>query len=476
MKKQFIAVSLAVVVSASLLMAGCGSSDTETKTAKTSVTFDSEAGSAGGQVIFGEDSEALSEESAASSENETTANAETAETGSSESDIFSKRDLTQEADTSAAETITVSDGEDITISEAGIYVITGTASDATVIVETDDEAKVQLVLDNVNITNEDSPAIYVKNADKVFITTAEGSENTLTVTGTLTADGTTNIDGVIFSKDDLTLNGLGTLTVNSTAHGIVCKDDLKATGGTWVITAAKKGIEANDSISVCDGSFTITAGTDGFHCENDEDNTLGSVYISGGSFNIDAKSDGIQATTTLEINGGTLDISAEEGLEATKITIGDGTINIEATDDGINASQKSTSVDVLIEFYGGSTTITMGRGDTDAVDSNGYIYVYDGTITISGMSAFDYERGGAIYGGTVTVNGEQITEMTTQMMGGGMMGGRGQFGDGTLPDGTAPDGTTPDGTAPEAPEGMTPGQGGMYGGFGAQGQRPGRRG
>jgi hypothetical protein len=320
----------------------------------------------------------------------------------------------------------------------------------------------------VSITNDDSPAIYVKSADKVFVTTAEGSDNTLSVTGTFTADGDTNTDAVIFSKDDLVLNGLGTLTINSTDHGIAAKDDFKATGGTWIINAEGKGIDVNDSVSICGGTFTITAGGDGIHCENDEDLTVGSVYISGGSFTIDAGSDGIQATTTLTINGGNINISAEEGLESTSVTINDGTIYIEASDDGINASDKSTAVDILIEFHGGDTTIVMGQGDTDAVDSNGYIYVYDGTITITGMSAFDYERGGAIYGGTVTVNGSQVTEMTTQMMGGGMMGGGmggRMFGQGQMPeDGTMPE-MPENGTMPEMPEG----------GFGGRGQMPGGR-
>ncbi len=459
MKKQFIAAALAVMVSSSLLITGCGSSNSTTEATKTSVTFEAETEPASGQVIFEEDTQTVTAGSSEASASDSTSSG----TEINDSDIFTDRDLLQEADTSEAETIEVADNEDITISEAGTYIITGTAENATIIVEAADDAKVQLVLDNVSITNDDSPAIYVKSADKVFVTTAEGSDNTLSVTGTFTADGDTNTDAVIFSKDDLVLNGLGTLTINSTDHGIAAKDDFKATGGTWIINAEGKGIDVNDSVSICGGTFTITAGGDGIHCENDEDLTVGSVYISGGSFTIDAGSDGIQATTTLTINGGDINISAEEGLESTSVTINDGTIYIEASDDGINASDKSTAVDILIEFYGGDTTIVMGQGDTDAVDSNGYIYVYDGTITITGMSAFDYERGGAIYGGTVTVNGEQITEMTNQMMGGGMMGGGrgGQMGGQMFGQGQMPE----DGTMPEMPEG----------GFGGRGQMPGGR-
>jgi hypothetical protein len=107
-----------------------------------------------------------------------------------------------------------------------------------------DTAKVQLVLDNASVTCDGSAALYVKSADKVFLTMAEGSENTSPPPGTFHADGDTNVDGAVFAKSDLTLNGSGTLTVTSeSGHGIVSKDDLKITSGTYVITAAKPGPE-----------------------------------------------------------------------------------------------------------------------------------------------------------------------------------------------------------------------------------------
>ncbi len=185
------------------------------------------------------------------------------------------------------------------------------------------------------------PAIYVVSADKCFITTAENTENTLSVTGTFTSDGDTNTDAVIFSKDDLVFNGLGTLTINSSNNGISCKDDLKFTGGTYNITSVEDSIEANDSIAVCDGMFTINSSKDAFHSENDDDNTSGWIYISGGTFNIKSSSDAIQGTSAVQIDGGTLDINSSEGIEATYIQINDGTVKIYASDDGINATKKS---------------------------------------------------------------------------------------------------------------------------------------
>ncbi len=169
-------------------------------------------------------------------------------------DLFTERDLTQTADLSEAKTLTLSDGQTLTVSEAGVYVVSGTASNASIVVDAADDAKVQLVLDNANITNNGTPCIYVKNADKVFVTTADGSANTLTVTGTFSADGDTNTDAAIFSKDDLVLNGKGTLTVKSSDNGISCKDDLKITGGTINIDCTSDAIEANDSISIAAAS------------------------------------------------------------------------------------------------------------------------------------------------------------------------------------------------------------------------------
>ncbi len=342
-------------------------------------------------------------------------------------DLFSTRDLEQTADTSGATNITVTSGQDVSITSEGVYVISGTATDVTITVEAPDDAKVQIVLDGVSITNTDSPCIYVKTADKVFVTTTD-SANTLKVTGTFTADGTTNTDAVIFSKSDLTLNGTGTLNISSTDNGITSKDDLKVTGGTYNITSTGQSLQANDSIAIAGGTFNITSSKDGIHAENNEDDTVGYVYISGGDFTIKAAKQGIQATTICEIDGGTFNITAMEGIEATDIEINGGNITISASDDGMNASAKSTAETVQIVINDGTLNITVGSGDTDAIDANGSITVNGGTINLTApTSSFDYDTTGVINGGTVTVNGQQITTMPTQMMG-GAGGGMGRKG------------------------------------------------
>ena len=198
-------------------------------------------------------------ETTSASESGTTANELNMVTGGAvdTTDLFTDRDLEQTADLSEAKTYTISDGQTIEITSEGVYVITGSASNASIIVEAGDEDKVQLVLDGVTITNDSIPCIYVKSADKVFVTTTD-SENSLSVTGTFTADGDTNTDAVIFSKDDLVLNGVGTLNIQSSDNGVTCKDDMKITGGTINIACEADALEANDSIRIADGEINIS--------------------------------------------------------------------------------------------------------------------------------------------------------------------------------------------------------------------------
>jgi hypothetical protein len=334
------------------------------------------------------------------------------------SEMFSNRDLEQTADLTDAVYIQLESNKDITIDTEGVYVLSGEVNNTTVIVEADSEAKVQIVLDGVSIINEDSPAIYVKSADKVFVTSTE-SENYMQVSGEYVADGDTNLDAVIFSKEDLTLNGTGMLEIISDkGNGISSKDDIKITGGVYTINSSSNGIEANDSIGIYDGIVTIVTDKDALHSENDEDPSLGYIYIQNGKLNITSTDDAIHANSIVQIDGGTINIdTCSEGIEGTYIQINDGVINIYATDDGINATSKSTAYEVLIEVNGGTIKVIMASGDTDGFDSNGNIYVNGGTINVEANSSFDSDGTSVLNGGEVTVNGEIITEIVQSQMG-----------------------------------------------------------
>ena len=230
-----------------------------------------------------------------------------------------KADKSETDETKAASSSVSISGNIITISEEGTYVLSGALSEGQIVVDAD-SAKVQLVLDNADITCASSAAIYVKNADKTFITLAEGSENILMNTAEYEAIDDNNIDAVIFSKDDLTLNGKGTLTINSEyGHGIVSKDDLKLVSGTCNITAKNHALSGKDSVRIAAGTYNLTSGKDGIHSENADDDEKGFVYIASGDFTIESTGDGIDASYMVQIDDGDFEITAGGGAEnATK--------------------------------------------------------------------------------------------------------------------------------------------------------------
>ncbi len=218
--------------------------------------------------------------------------------------------------TSSSNSVKIS-GSTVTITEEATYVISGTLTDGMIIVNAEDTAKLQIVLNGVDITSKTSAALYILEADKVFVTLADGKTNTLANGGSFTAIDENNIDAAVFSKQDLTFNGSGCLTVTSpAAHGIVCKDDLVFTGGTYTVNSASHGLDANDSVRIASSTkLTIDAGKDGIHCENTDDVSLGFIYISNGTMDIEAEGDGIAAGAYVQIENGTFDLLIGGGSE-----------------------------------------------------------------------------------------------------------------------------------------------------------------
>ena len=319
--------------------------------------------------------------------------------------MFTENDLDSAWNTSNATKIRLSDEGstvsgngayvyegDVHIVYAGKYVLTGELSNGSIVIEADGDDKIWLMLDGVSLHCEDSAAIRVEQADKVFLTLAEGAENTLSSGSTYSEDAVSaGVDGVIYSRDDLTVNGAGSLRVTAEyQHGIVCNDDLVITGGPLYVTAAQDTIHANDSVRICNAELTLSAGDDGITASNDEGTSF--IYVESGTVTIP---------------------NCYEGLEAIQITIAGGIIDIDPTDDGINANGNGGSS--LITVTGGEITITDDNGrDADGIDSNGDIVISGGRLFVSvsdngGSCAIDYgsESGGkcVITGGTVLACG-----------------------------------------------------------------------
>ena len=276
------------------------------------------------------------------------------------------------------------DGSTITITEEGVYVVSGTLEDGQIIVDASDSDKVQIVLNGVHINCETNAAIYVREADKVFITLAENSSNTLGGGNEYTQIDDNTVDGVIFSKSDLVCNGTGSLTIEADyKHGIVSKDDLVITGGTYKITAADNGITAKDQIKILNGSFDIDAANSAVKAKNTDDAELGNIYIAGGVFTVKAEQDGFHATGSIVVDDGTITVNSgddgfhaeldtiirggtilveksNEGLEGKRVVVNGGDITVNASDDGINAANSGDD---------GANAANSGDGGVNAANS-----------------------------------------------------------------------------------------------------------
>lgn len=351
--------------------------------------------------------------------------------------MFTDRDVSGEYDPADAACIQL-EGESLTITEAGVYILSGSLEDGMIIVDGDESAKIQLVLNNVEISNSRGAAIYVKQADKVFITLPEGTTNTLSGGDSYESLDDNHIDGIIFAKSDLVINGAGSLLISAvTGHGIVSKDDLKVTGGSLTVTAPGHGLSGKDSVRIGGGteaadsveavdsmeavdstetadsmeaadstkaadvmnesgaampSLHITSGKDGIHSENADKEDKGFVYIAGGSITIASKGDCISADAYLQIDGGSFNLTAGKGsVEKTAAWDEDGS---EISTKGIKAAGGM----ILNE---GSFTI---NSQDDALHSDSSLYIAGGSFEIAaGDDGLHAEETVTVAGGTIDI-------------------------------------------------------------------------
>lgn len=297
-------------------------------------------------------------------------------------------------------------GSHITIKDEGTYIVYGTLEDGMIIINADKEDKIEIILNGAGITSRTSSAIYVYQADKLTITLADDSVNYLANGGSYTAIDENNIDAVIFSKDDLSLEGNGELTIKTDeGHGVVSKDDLMIESGSYNVTAQKDCFQANASVTISGGNLTIAAGDDGIHSD-------GNVTISNGVVMITESYEGIEGVG-IDISGGTIEINSEDdGLNAGGGTDSSGFDDFQGkgmfgrgnmTDTATSGSDAS----IYINISGGKIYINASG---DGIDSNGNLTVSGGEVYVSGPvndgnGSFDYAGTADITGGTVIAVG-----------------------------------------------------------------------
>lgn len=403
-------------------------------------------------------------------------------------DMFTQRDSKTDYDESNAVQIQLNgtsatatsdsvqiNGSTVVLQEEATYVISGELSDGMLVVNAADTAKLQLVLNGANITSKTSAALYILQADKVFITLADGTENTLANGGSFLAIDDNNIDGALFSKQDLTLNGSGSLAVTAPAgHGIVCKDDLVITGGNYVVNSASHGLDANDSVRIATAALTIDAGKDAIHVENAEDTEKGFVYISSGTIKAEAEGDGISASAYMQIVDGTIDLLVGGGSENGKKASSDhfgrfmgggrpggmkpgGTQNTKTVEDSTSMKGLKSANSLLVS--GGNITINAAD---DSVHSDASVIMNGGTFTLaSGDDAIHAEDTLTVTAGKIDISEsyEGLEALHIEVQGGDI---KLIASDDGL---NAAGGTDQSGT--------TGGRDGMFGGGGMNGGRPG---
>ena len=335
------------------------------------------------------------------------------------SDMFTDRDVEVGYDESSSAIIKLNgnsascdssaveiSGNIVTITDEGTYILSGTLNDGMIVVNAEDTDKVQIVLNGVDITNSTSAAIYVLEADKVFLTTSLDSSNTLSNGGEYVAIDKNNIDAVIFSKADLTLNGEGSLTIKApVGHGIVSKDDLVLTSGKYDITAKSHGISGKNSVRIANGTYRIVSEKDGIHAENADDTSLGFVYIANGTFNITAAGDGISGGTYLQVENGDFTIEAGGGSKnASTHSIqsferGDIAQTTSSTDDSV--STKGIKAVSNLVLNGGIFVIDSAD---DGLHSNSNVTINAGSFQITtGDDGIHADAATTISGGVINI-------------------------------------------------------------------------
>ena len=285
----------------------------------------------------------------------------------------------------------------IVITKAGTYVFSGDFN-GQIITEVGDEDLVHIVFNGVNITNTTSSVINAATGRKIVLTLVDGTTNTITDGTTYNyAEGEDEPDATLFVKQDLTINGNGTLNISSNyATALKAKDNLIILGGKLNIESVGKAIKGTDSVTIENADITINVEDDGI-------TTDGALVINSGTIKMEKVGEGLEAVT-IDINGGTIDIMAsDDGINAR------GLIDDSATDEEKEAYGEENQADTYFRITAGTVNVTAGG---DGIDSNGQVYIEGGTLNVSGPAsgpdvALDFNGKATITGGTFISTGAQ---------------------------------------------------------------------
>ncbi|MEA4972834.1 MAG: carbohydrate-binding domain-containing protein [Candidatus Metalachnospira sp.] len=300
----------------------------------------------------------------------------------------------------------------IVISSSGVYELTGNFS-GSITVSSDKDAEIQLLLNNVDITSTDGPAIYVEQCGKAVVSTVENSVNSLIDSSEYKlSDGEDEPDAALFSKDDMVINGAGTFNITANYNdGIKGKDNLIITGGTINVTAVDDGIIGRDILAVTDANINVESGGDALKTTNSDESEKGELYIEGGTIKLNADGDGMDSANAIYFNSGDVTVNTGEGAESvTKKYTGEfkrnDTFDMDSETDDTEigdtaSSQKGIKAENIVSVSGGKlVTDTVD----DSIHSNDAAYISGGDITISsGDDGVHADNSLEISGGSINI-------------------------------------------------------------------------
>ena len=397
-----------LAITASFALAACGTVSVASGTTATSVTTTT-ASSVSSSTVASLSDNVVSH-----------AEADDADYDTADANAISLADGASKAATKSGVSIS---GDVITITAPGTYILSGTLTNGQVVVTSDAEGKVRIVLDNASITNSAGAAVVVTAADEAVVVLAEGTTNSITDGSGYDTSATDAPNAALFSMADLTIAGTGKLTVTgNTGDGIASKDGLVILAGDLTVKAVDDGIRGKDYVLVEGGTVSVESGADGLKSNNETDDTVGYVVVNAGSVTINAGDDGVHAEGDLAITGGEVTIAkANEGLEGASITIAGGATSVTSSDDGLNASNGTATATTNRGPGGGGmaddgSELTISGGtllvnaDGDGLDSNGSLAITGGTTVVSGPTmngngSLDANAGITITGGVVVAAG-----------------------------------------------------------------------